>query len=95
MITGEIGTILIKDKQVGGFTNWYIMTEVDSTGAKIKAEANSFWLNRESDKYTIRWYQRLGNRLVIVQEVVCTLLLPEHYKTGKLNKKIIGFVYAR
>ena len=85
MTSGIIGKLEIDGKQVGGFRDWLIDVLVYKDKSKTTAIADSYWMFRKVKEVVATFYFSLDGELVVANQSLVTLQLPNEYA---LNKRI-------
>lgn len=89
---GQIGTIFDGNKQIGGFTGWCIEVRIEGK-AKTYISASGFWmLEKPPDKVMAKFYQILDNDLVLANERLVSLSLPDEYPLDTLVRTSIEMI---
>lgn len=83
-MTGEIGTLFLDDKQVGGFKYW---TAVINPG-RSHVIASQFWMLKkvETDKLKAKFYAEVDSGLKLIREEDAIVNLPD----CELDKTIVS-----
>ena len=85
MTSGTIGKLEIDGKQVGGFRDWRIDVLVyGGDKSKTTALAESYWMFEKVKTATATFYFSLEGDLVIANQHLVNLELPENYALNKL-----------
>lgn len=84
-MTGEIGKLVLDDKQVGGFRNWTVFIKT-APPIKSRVIASGFWMLEKinTDKVLASFYYEDANSLILVCERETTIHLPEDYAMDEL-----------
>ena len=101
MVNGEIGTLSVNGKQIGGFLNWEIKAMPAGLipgGQRVptKATASGFWLFEampEGGKVEAAFYNRAGNKLALINKADVLAFVPGS-ETDKLTYQEIEMVFA-
>ncbi len=93
MITsGEIGTIVIGDTQIGGFLNWQIDSHVEAHQPLTIAEISGFWLFEAPwDDIVMKFYSVVGHKLVLISQNKTNFKL-EGYTLNEINYRALEFM---
>ena len=102
MLTGQLGTLNREGKQVGGFLDWQITSELNTTKqskwkayktSNWKAKASRFWIleKLEGDEFYAIFYQRIQDKLAIVSQLDVRVKVPN----APLNTIAMGHLEMR
>lgn len=94
MMTGEIGKLIIGDKQVGGFRGWTAIVYKEPIFHSIVV-ASGFWMLEtiNTDKVMASFYCEDDDELELVCEREAIIKLPESYPLDKLVIKPVEMTF--
>ncbi|MDD5220677.1 MAG: hypothetical protein PHV11_08930 [Candidatus Bipolaricaulis sp.] len=96
-MTGELGTFIQDEQQIGGFFDWISDLLLDPFPTKerdqeykmkgLKLHTEEIWLFKKpsSPQMIVRLYQHIGDRMVLVMQRDATVNLPEIPLNQKLK----------
>ena len=89
---GVIGTIVRNKEAVGGFIDWEIAVDRSVT----RFAAGAFWVFRDltDSPYTVTFYERIGDKLVVSQQIEAQVEIPGDIKPvlDKLIGRTVEFI---
>ena len=90
--SGEIGTIVIGDTQIGGFLNWEITCQVEAQRPNTIAVISGFWLFEAPwDNIVMKFYSIISNKLVLISQNKSNFKFA-NYTLNEINYRSLEFV---
>lgn len=90
--SGEIGTIVIGDNQIGGFLNWQINSQVEAHQPITLAEISGFWLFETPwDDIVMKFYSIVGHQLVLISQNKTNFKFTD-YTLNEINYRSLEFM---